>query len=110
MKLKAIILHLLLIFAGLLFMLQANPLVAQNFTIKIDINPQIGVDSKTGTLGIKTVDSVYLNAPDRTIANDGTSHYIISSMLMWKGSTNELSDHGENRTTAHIKKLNQRVG
>jgi len=40
----------------------------------------------------------------------GTSNYIISSMQMGKGSTNELSDDVENRTTAHIKKLNQSVG
>lgn len=59
MKLKAVISNLLLIFAGLLFMLQANPLVAQRFTIKTDIDPQIGVDSKKGPPGIKTVDLVY---------------------------------------------------
>jgi hypothetical protein len=35
---------------------------------------------------------------------------IISSMQMGKGSTAELSDGVENRTTAHIKKPNQRVG
>ena len=65
MKLKAVISNLLLIFAGLLFMLQANPLVAQKSTIKTDIDPQIGVDSKKGPLGIKTVDLVNnTNYPD----------------------------------------------
>jgi hypothetical protein len=47
-------------------------------------DPQIGDDSKKGPPGIKTVDLVYLNAADRTIANDGTSNYIISSMQMGK--------------------------
>jgi hypothetical protein len=47
---------------------------------------------------------------DRTIANDSTCNYIISSMQMGKGSTDELSDDVENRTTVHIKKLNQSVG
>lgn len=55
MKLKAVISNLLLIFAGLLFMLQANQLVAQKSTIKTDIDSQIGVDSKKGPPGIKTV-------------------------------------------------------
>ena len=64
-KLKAVISPLLFIFAGLLFMLQANPLVAQKSTIKIDIDPQIGVDSKKGPPGIITVDLVYkTNYPD----------------------------------------------
>jgi len=52
----------------------------------------------------------YLIAADRTIANDGTSNYIISSMQMGKGSIDELSDDVNNRTTAHIKKLNQSIG
>ncbi len=38
MKLKAVVMHLLFVFAGVLFMLQANPLVAQKFTIKIQSN------------------------------------------------------------------------
>jgi len=37
-------------------------------------------------------------------------NYIISSIQMGKGSIDELSDDIENRTTAHIKKLNQSVG
>jgi len=65
MKLKAAISHLLFIFAGLLFVLQVNPLVGQKSTIKINIDPQIGVDSQKGTPGIKTVDLVYkTNYPD----------------------------------------------
>ena len=110
MKLKDVVLHLLFAFGGVLFMLQANSLVVQKITIKIDIDPQIGDDSRKGPPGIKTVDLVYLNAADRTIANDGTSNYIISSMQMGKGSTDELSDDVKNRTTTHIKKLNQSVG
>lgn len=35
---------------------------------------------------------------------------MISSIQMGKGSTNELSDDVENRTTAQIKELNQGVG
>ncbi|MBW8334361.1 MAG: hypothetical protein K0M40_20260 [Prolixibacteraceae bacterium] len=65
MELKAVVSNLLLIFAGLLFMLQANPLVAQKSSIKTDIDPQIGVDSKKGPPGIKTVDLVNnTNYPD----------------------------------------------
>jgi hypothetical protein len=110
MKLKDVVLHLPFAFAGVLFMLQANSLVVQKFTIKIDIDRQIGDDSKKGPPGIKTVDLAYLIAADRTIANDGTSNYIISSMQMGKGSIGELSDDVGNRTTVHIKKLNQSVG
>lgn len=52
----------------------------------------------------------YLNAANRTIASNGTSNYIILSVQMVKGSKNELSDDVENRTTVHIKKLNQSIG
>ena len=73
-------------------------------------DPQIGNDSNKEPPGIKTVDLAYLISADRTITNDGTSNYIISSMQMGKGSTNELSDDVENKTTAQIRKLNQSVG
>jgi hypothetical protein len=52
----------------------------------------------------------YLNGADRTIANDGTGNHIRSSLQMGKGRIDELSVEVKNRTTAHIKKLNQRVG
>jgi len=110
MKLKEVVSHLLFAFAGVLFLLQANSFAAQKITIKIDIDPQISDDSSKGPPGIKTVDLVYLNAADRTIPNDGTSNFIISSIQIGKGSSNELSDEVENRTNSHIKKLNQSVG
>ncbi len=56
MKLKEVVSHLLFAFAGVLFMLQANSLVAQKITLKIDTDPQIGDDSGKGPPGIKTVD------------------------------------------------------
>jgi len=86
MKIEDVVSHLFFAFAGILFMLQANSLVVQKITIKIDIDPQFGDDSKKGPPGIKTVDLAYLIATDRTIANDGTNNYIISSMQMGKGS------------------------
>lgn len=52
MKLKAVISHMLFAFAGVIFRLQASQLVVQKFTIKIDIDPQIGDDSKMGPPGI----------------------------------------------------------
>ena len=52
MKLKALGFHLLYAFADATFRLQASPLVVQKFTIKIDIDPQIGDDSKMGPPGI----------------------------------------------------------
>ncbi len=53
MKLKAVVSHLLFPFAGVIFRLQASPLAVQKFTLKIDIDPQIGDDSKKGPPGIK---------------------------------------------------------
>ena len=56
MKLKAVVMHLLLAFADVLLMLQANLLVIQKIIIKINIDPQIGSDSKTGPPEIEIVD------------------------------------------------------
>jgi len=44
---------MLFAFACVIFRLQLNPLVVQQFTIKIDIDPQIGDDSKKGPPEIK---------------------------------------------------------
>jgi hypothetical protein len=63
-----------------------------------------------GPPGIKPAVLVNLNSSDRTIAIDGTSNYIISSMQIGKVSKAKLSDGIENNTTAHIKILNQSVG
>ncbi|MDP4226242.1 MAG: hypothetical protein Q8907_01395 [Bacteroidota bacterium] len=65
-------------------------------------NLQIGDDSQKGPPGIRTIDLAYLNGADRTIANDETSIYIISSVQMGKGRIDGLLDDVENRTTAHI--------
>jgi hypothetical protein len=56
MKIKEVVLHLLFACAGVLFTMQANSLVVRKFTIKTDIDPQIGDDSRKGPPGIKTVD------------------------------------------------------
>ena len=53
MKLKAVVSHMLYAFADATFRLQASQLVVQKITIKIDIDPQIGYDSKNGPPGIK---------------------------------------------------------
>jgi len=53
MKLKAVGFHLLYALADALFRLQASQLAVQKFTIKIDIDPQIGDASKKGPPGIK---------------------------------------------------------
>ena len=52
MKLKEVVLHLLFASAGVLFMMQANSLVAQKFTIITATDPQIGDDSRKGPPGI----------------------------------------------------------
>jgi hypothetical protein len=53
MKLKAVVSHMLFAFADATFRLQTSQLVVQKFTIKIDIDPQIGDDSKKGPPGTK---------------------------------------------------------
>ncbi len=53
MKLKDVVSHLLYVFADATFRLQASPLVVQKIPIKIDIDQQIGDDSKKGPPGIK---------------------------------------------------------
>jgi hypothetical protein len=92
---KLIVVVSLLIFV--ISHLQASPLGVQKFTIKTGIDRHIGDDSQKGPPGIKTVDLAYLIAADRTIANDGTSIYIISFLRMGKGSRNELSDDVKTR-------------
>lgn len=59
---KAVCLLLLVSFAGLLFILQATPLVEQKLTIKKDIDLKVGLDPKKGPPGIITVDLACLNA------------------------------------------------
>ena len=63
MKLKEVVSHLLFAFAGVLFMLQANSPAVQKITLKTDIDPQIGDESRKGPPGIKTVG---LNPKSRT--------------------------------------------
>ena len=48
MKLKEVVSHLLFAVAGILFMLQANSVAVQKITLKSDIDPQIGDDSRKG--------------------------------------------------------------
>ena len=73
-------------------------------------DPEIDADSNKELPEKKNVDWDYLNGADRTIAIDGKNNYIFSSMQMVKGSIDELPDDIKKRTTARIKKLNQRVG
>ena len=73
-------------------------------------DPKICNDSQKGPPGIKTIDLAYLNGADPTIANDGTRNFIISTMQMGKGNIDELSEEFENRTTAQINILYQRIG
>jgi hypothetical protein len=47
----------------------------------------------------ESVDWAYLNASDRTIANDGMGNCINSSNQIGKGITTKLPDDIENRTT-----------
>jgi hypothetical protein len=53
MKLKAVVSNMLYAFADATFRLQENPIVVQKITIKIDMDPQIGDDSKKGPPGIR---------------------------------------------------------
>ena len=59
-----------------------KPGLFPGFTSDVEPNkygPQIGDESKKGPPPIATVYSVYFNAADRTIANDGTINYIIKN-------------------------------
>lgn len=53
MKLKAVDFHLLFTFADATFGLEVKELAVQKFSIKIDLDPQTGHDSKKGQPGIK---------------------------------------------------------
>lgn len=70
-------------------------------------NPQTGEVSQKGPPEINTFDLALLNGADGTISYDGTNNFIIASMLMGKVSRDELSGEASNRTTTHIRKLNQ---
>jgi hypothetical protein len=87
-----------------LLLLSGLFLGSASFVERNKCDPQTGNDSSKSPR-IKTVDWAYLNAADRSIANDGTTNYIISSMQKGEGRTDELPDDFEN-----VKKLNQRVG
>ena len=104
MKLRAVVMHLLFVLAGVLIMLHTNPLAKQKRILKTNIDPH-----KKGPPVTKTVDLTFLNAADRTIAKDGIRNGIMSSLQMKKGSRDELSDDIANSRTAPAGKRTRRV-
>lgn len=108
---KAVCLLLLVSFAGLLFILQANPFVVQNVTFKkIDIDLKIGDDPKKGPPVIITVNLACLNAQFHASSMMKQATTLFDHANWERGSTIELSDNEENQRTAHIEKLSQGLG
>ncbi|MGD9928470.1 MAG: hypothetical protein AB7U05_00510 [Mangrovibacterium sp.] len=94
---KAVCLLLLVSFAGLLFILQATPLVEQKLTIKKDIDLKVGHDPKKGPPGIITVDLACLNAQFQASSMMKQATTLSDHANRERGSTIELSDNEEIR-------------